>query len=902
MPEGQLRRGANVLASSLGSHKLWLYALVSTVAVSAAITNALQSYNNFYSIMVFLSKSSRSVVVLANFGVLTAFISGRIIQQVFFGPLRPTEVERLYDRLWFFVTESLLTFTIFREDFDIPFGLMFGFLLFMKSFHWLASDRVEWMEQRPYPGPPLLFHFRMNALFFLLGLVDTVMFLIAIESTLTHGVGGMVLFASEYAVLLASIGNTVAKYLLTAYELRRAGQHGGEMAPPWEAKSMWIFYLELITDFLKLSTYLLFFTVIVSYYGFPLSIIRDIYVTARSFINRLRALHRYQNATRNMDQKYPSATEEEMPSDRTCIICREEMVLSEPEANGQSHGPNTTPKKLPCGHIFHFYCLRSWLERQQSCPTCRRSVLEATPAAPRAQQDGQPPRPQGAPQGHDQHAPPNPAGNAAGAAAQPANAPNRGNLMDRVLHIAGAPPLVPGQFAPGPVGAFAPIAQPPHEVVIQYRIQYGNANRQNPPAQINAAPPAAQALPQQAVATPAATPAEPPQLLRPAPRIAAFQDQAGNQIPWDMDERWFQPQPPNNDATTTPALEATPTPTVPSVPTNSHNAEGSSTADAPTATESAGSSNPGSSEAADPREAGRQAALRRHGSAQPSAQSPSPATQPPIAPTTPAPAEPSSVPSTSASAQSMPFSIPALIPLSDHHELKCTVHPAIPSTPAPIAATSSQPRRIHRTRDTTPLSQLPAIMTEEQLLVIDQLSREGIDERLRVLDNVSGTINRCIEELLKLRSSLPRSSKPKSSAAENETDFKDKKAAPQVTISTVDEQQPVVDTAEPKKPKEKVDLGAGKQEENGPTVLPEVITPKVDEQQPAADTTKLEKSENQTEDKVELGAEQQEEKKPAVLAQGDNGHAVPMVEAEGAALPAQSEAADKTDPEAETKA
>lgn len=33
------------------------------------------------------------------------------------------------------------------------------------------------------------------------------------------------------------------------------------------------------------------------------------------------------------------------------------------------------PKKLPCGHILHFSCLRSWLERQQVCPTCRRPVL-----------------------------------------------------------------------------------------------------------------------------------------------------------------------------------------------------------------------------------------------------------------------------------------------------------------------------------------------------------------------------------------------------------------------------------------------------------------------------------------------------------------------------------------------
>lgn len=124
-------------------------------------------------------------------------------------------------------------------------------------------------------------------------------------------------------------------------------------------------------DFLKLTTYLIFFIIIITFYGLPLNIVRDVYITARSFITRLRALHRYQTATRNMDQRYPNATEAELAatSDRTCIICREDMV---PAVQGQppvSDGPNVTPKKLPCGHIFHFYCLRSWLERQQSCPT-----------------------------------------------------------------------------------------------------------------------------------------------------------------------------------------------------------------------------------------------------------------------------------------------------------------------------------------------------------------------------------------------------------------------------------------------------------------------------------------------------------------------------------------------------
>merc|ERR1719319_1391082 len=36
-------------------------------------------------------------------------------------------------------------------------------------------------------------------------------------------------------------------------------------------------------------------------------------------------------------------------------------------------------KKLPCNHIFHRNCLRSWFQRQQTCPTCRLDVLRNVP-------------------------------------------------------------------------------------------------------------------------------------------------------------------------------------------------------------------------------------------------------------------------------------------------------------------------------------------------------------------------------------------------------------------------------------------------------------------------------------------------------------------------------------------
>ncbi|MCO5612569.1 hypothetical protein L7F22_066837 [Adiantum nelumboides] len=196
----------------------------------------------------------------------------------------------------------------------------------------------------------------------------------------------------HFMILWATLNSTIAKYLINCYDLRSE--------VPWEGKSMYVFFVDLVTDFLKLATYLGFCALIVSYYGLPLNIIRDVYITGRSFFGRIRDFIKYRAATRNMDTRFPDATQQDMRtmSDGTCIICREEMIVSDAgatdENEGRAPGPspptssglNETPKKLPCGHIFHFHCLRSWLERQQSCPTCRRTVFDApaaaTPAAP----------------------------------------------------------------------------------------------------------------------------------------------------------------------------------------------------------------------------------------------------------------------------------------------------------------------------------------------------------------------------------------------------------------------------------------------------------------------------------------------------------------------------------------
>lgn len=52
----------------------------------------------------------------------------------------------MFERLWIFLTESLLALTIFREDFSATFLMFYGVLVFLKCFHWVSGDRVDYVS------------------------------------------------------------------------------------------------------------------------------------------------------------------------------------------------------------------------------------------------------------------------------------------------------------------------------------------------------------------------------------------------------------------------------------------------------------------------------------------------------------------------------------------------------------------------------------------------------------------------------------------------------------------------------------------------------------------------------------------------------------------------------------
>ena len=449
--------------------RLAYYAGASTAAAAACLLKAFHQRPNFYSATVYLSQSNACLLILTNLLLVLAASFMYALQRLLYGPLRPIEIEQLSEKAWYAVLDTLLAMPSFREDVGGWLLAMFTLLLAAKVWGWIGEGRVDILEQGQPPTNPKLFHARLATSLVMSVIFDIWMLNYCIETVLANPKPGMmVIFTFEFAIVGVFSIFTLARYglaivqgriekqqLQLAIEERKkeiraervqarqnetADGRPAPASPPneepisvdenevdvpgWEDKRRYLFFLEVLTDFVKLMIYIVFFTVSITFNGLPMHIMRDVYMTFASFSKRVADYVAYRKATSDMNSRYPDATTEEIRGD-ACIVCRESMVawdetpataaIQQPAGDGQQaqaqpNGAAVPPaaptaqaqrrrdeglraKKLPCGHILHLRCLKAWLERQQVCPTCRRPVVVAASNAAATRQGNRPGQP-----------------------------------------------------------------------------------------------------------------------------------------------------------------------------------------------------------------------------------------------------------------------------------------------------------------------------------------------------------------------------------------------------------------------------------------------------------------------------------------------------------------------------
>eukprot|EP01135_Chromosphaera_perkinsii_P005636 Nk52_evm7s356 gene=Nk52_evmTU7s356 len=310
---------------------LQTYTTVSVAATALAIGYAsrrvageyhLSNAHMLTQISTVLLADKMCIIVVVNMAYNLLFILGKAIQHFFFGELRSIESQHMYDRL--------LNFTLFKLIF-------IAFILepnFKELFVWQA-----W--------------------FSIIGFMRILIFGSA-------GVSVVLLLTFECLTLFLDTLQTLIKYAIHLKDLSVDGV--------WEGRSTYTYYTEFITDTLIHLATLGHYVHIFKLHGVQFTLIDCVLMlNMRSTFNSLRKkiekFRNYRVATQNLQSNYPDASSEELQAyDDDCAICRERM---------------DNAKVLPCKHLFHSSCLRSWLEQHGTCPTCRRSLLDAQSSSSR---------------------------------------------------------------------------------------------------------------------------------------------------------------------------------------------------------------------------------------------------------------------------------------------------------------------------------------------------------------------------------------------------------------------------------------------------------------------------------------------------------------------------------------
>lgn len=159
------------------------------------------------------------------------------------------------------------------------------------------------------------------------------------------------LLADTLYELLYSIATNL-KFIIFIYDLNCASL---------DKKASAFYYIDFIFQLAMLVLDLLH--TVYLFWVYPLKQVAGLMCILRAVIlireitQHYKQHQNYIYVTNIMENTLPKATQEDLKENKDdCAICWEELKSA---------------RKLPCNHLFHDSCIRSWLEHETSCPICR---------------------------------------------------------------------------------------------------------------------------------------------------------------------------------------------------------------------------------------------------------------------------------------------------------------------------------------------------------------------------------------------------------------------------------------------------------------------------------------------------------------------------------------------------
>lgn len=301
---------------------------------------------------------------LINMTYCGLILFGKFIQRLVFGDLRVSEQQHIKDRFWNFIFyKFIFIFGVLNVQFMDEVVLWcswFSILGFLTLLAQLCKDRFEYLSFSPMT--PKWTHCRL--LLLLMGILFTSLSLlvICILVGIHSGINTFAFMAAETTLVMIKTSYVLTRYAIHLFDLNYEGV--------WENRASYSYYSELsfelsalAIDFCHHLHMLIWGNIILSMAS--LVILMQLRYLFYEIRRRVSKHQNYLQVIALMEANFPMASAEELDKNcDDCAICWDRMDAA---------------RKLPCGHLFHNSCLRSWLEQDTSCPTCRTSLKARRP-------------------------------------------------------------------------------------------------------------------------------------------------------------------------------------------------------------------------------------------------------------------------------------------------------------------------------------------------------------------------------------------------------------------------------------------------------------------------------------------------------------------------------------------
>lgn len=339
-----------------------------------------------------------NVIILAFFTILNSALLWKLSTLALFGDLRLIEYEHIFERLPFTIINTVFMSSMFNEHDFFTVALFGLLLLYMKVFHWILKDRLEALLQTIQDSTRIanliLTRFSLNLI--LLAVADYQIVSHCVSNSLSNSFGAStsvhLMIGMEFTMLLIDLLNVFLHASLSFYEFYRSqasdvlnnenivnngdDDDDDSQFTGLEGKFMYERIIDIITRFLKTVIH----TLMLIPFRMPIMLIKDVLWDFLTLYQNVTSLWKIWRNNKQLDDKLPTMTHEELKeTDNICIVCMDELLpKSETQHRHNNIDAKYKPKRLPCGHVLHLYCLKNWMERSQTCPICRLAVFDET--------------------------------------------------------------------------------------------------------------------------------------------------------------------------------------------------------------------------------------------------------------------------------------------------------------------------------------------------------------------------------------------------------------------------------------------------------------------------------------------------------------------------------------------